>query len=67
MIFPNRKEQYRVEVSHGFTAMECFGSEIEIKSASDTSKENIKLSVKESLDHCELNQLNDRGYRIQVK
>jgi hypothetical protein len=44
------KEQYRVEVS----ALEVLNSEVEISSPWEMIRENIKISVKESLGYFEL-------------
>jgi hypothetical protein len=43
------KEQYRVEVSNRFAALEEMYAEVEINSAWEIIRENIKFSVKESL------------------
>jgi hypothetical protein len=43
------KEQFRVEVSNSFAALEYLGTEVEISSAWETIRENIKISTKESL------------------
>jgi hypothetical protein len=43
------KEQYRVEVSNRFAALEDLDTEVEINSASAMIRENIKISGKESL------------------
>jgi hypothetical protein len=48
------KEQYRVEVSNRFAALEDLDAEVEINSAWETIRENIKISAKESLSHFEL-------------
>jgi hypothetical protein len=45
------KEQYRVEVSNRFAAFEDLEAEVEINSASETVRENIKMSAKESLGY----------------
>jgi hypothetical protein len=42
------KEQYRVEASNRFTALEDLDTEVEISSAWETIRENIKISAKES-------------------
>jgi hypothetical protein len=44
------KEQYRVEVSNRFAALEDLGTEVEINSAWQMIRENIKISAKERLD-----------------
>jgi hypothetical protein len=43
------KEQYRVEVSNRFAALEDLEAEVEIDSAWEMIRENIKISTKESL------------------
>jgi hypothetical protein len=43
------KEQFNVEVSNRFAALEDLDAEVEINSAWDRIRENIKISVKESL------------------
>jgi hypothetical protein len=48
------KEQYRVEVSNRFVALEDLEAEVEINSAWEIVRENIKPSAKESLSYCEL-------------
>jgi hypothetical protein len=48
------KEQYRVEISNRFAALEDLDTEVEINSAWETIRENIKMSAKESLGHFEL-------------
>jgi hypothetical protein len=48
------KEQFRVEVSNIFAALEDFGTELEINSAWETIRENIKISAKESSGYFEL-------------
>jgi hypothetical protein len=48
------KEQYRVEVSIRFAALEELDAEVEINSAWETIRENIKISAKDSLDYFEL-------------
>jgi hypothetical protein len=49
-------EQYSVEVSKRFAALEDLEAEVEINSAWEMIKENIKISAKESLDYCELKE-----------
>jgi hypothetical protein len=51
------KEQYRVEVSNRFAALEDLDAEVEINSAWETIRENIKMSAKESLGGFELKKL----------
>jgi hypothetical protein len=48
------KEQFRVEVSNRFAAMEDLDAEVESNSAWETIRENIKISAKESLGYFEL-------------
>jgi hypothetical protein len=48
------KEQFRVEVSNRFAALEDLDAEVEINSAWETIRENIKTSAKESLGYFEL-------------
>jgi hypothetical protein len=45
------KEQFRVEVSNRFAALEDLDAEVEINSACETIRENIKISAKESLGY----------------
>jgi hypothetical protein len=45
------KEQFRVEVSNSFAALEDLDTEVEINSAWETIRENIKISAKESLGY----------------
>jgi hypothetical protein len=48
------KEQFRVEVSIRFAALEELDAEVEINSAWEMIRENIKMSAKESLTYCVL-------------
>jgi flagellar basal body-associated protein FliL len=48
------KEQYRVEVSNRFAALEDLDAEVGINSAWVTIRENIKISAKESPGYYEL-------------
>jgi hypothetical protein len=48
------KEQYRVEVSNRFVALEDLDTEVEINSAWEMIRENINISAKESLGYREL-------------
>jgi hypothetical protein len=43
------KEQFRVEYSNRFAALEDLDTELEINSSWETIRENIKISAKESL------------------
>jgi hypothetical protein len=44
-------EQFRVEVSNRFAALEDLDAEVDINSAWETVRENIKISAKESLGY----------------
>jgi hypothetical protein len=44
------KEQFRVQFSNRFAALEDSDAEVEINSAWETIRKNIKISAKESLD-----------------
>jgi hypothetical protein len=48
------KEQYHVEVSNRFAALEDLAAEVEINSAWEMIRENIKISAEKSLGYCEL-------------
>jgi hypothetical protein len=48
------KEQFRVEVSNRFAALEDLDTEVEILSGWETIRENIKITAKESLGYFEL-------------
>jgi hypothetical protein len=48
------KEQYLVEVSNRFAALEDLDAEVEINSAWEMIRENITISTKGSLGYCEL-------------
>jgi hypothetical protein len=48
------KEQYHVEVSNRLAALEDLDTEVDINSAWEVIRENIKISAKESLGFCEL-------------
>jgi hypothetical protein len=48
------KEQFHVEVSNRFAALEDLDAEVEINSAWETIRQNIKISAKESLGYLEL-------------
>jgi hypothetical protein len=48
------KGQFRVEVSNRFAALEGSDAEVEINSAWETIRENIKISAKQSLGYFEL-------------
>jgi hypothetical protein len=48
------KEQYRVQISNRFAALENLDTEVDINRALETITENIKISAKENLGYCEL-------------
>jgi hypothetical protein len=48
------KEQYRVDVSNKFAALENLDAKVEINSALEIIGENIKISAEKSLGYCEL-------------
>jgi hypothetical protein len=48
------KEQYHAEVSNRFAALKDLDAEVEINSAWERIRENIKISAKESLGYLEL-------------
>jgi hypothetical protein len=48
------KEQFHVEVSNRFAALEDLDTEVEMNSAWETIRENIKISAKKSLRYFEL-------------
>jgi hypothetical protein len=48
------KEQYRVEVSNRFAALEDLDAEMKINSAWKMIRENTKISAEESLGYCKL-------------
>jgi hypothetical protein len=48
------KEQFRVEISNRFAALEDLDTEVEINSVLETTRENIKISAKESLGYLEM-------------
>jgi hypothetical protein len=47
------KEQFRVDVSNRFAALEDFEAEVEINSAWETIRENINISAEEGLGYFE--------------
>jgi hypothetical protein len=47
------KEQFRVEVSNRYAALQDLDAEVEINSAWETIQENIKISAKQSLGYFE--------------
>jgi hypothetical protein len=49
-------EQYRVEVSNRFAALEDLDAEVETNSAWEMIRENIKISAKKSLRYFELKE-----------
>jgi hypothetical protein len=48
------KEQYRVEISNTFAALENFDDDVDINRTWETIRGNIKISPKESLGYYEL-------------
>jgi hypothetical protein len=48
------REQYPVEVSNTFTTLEDLDVEVDINSAWETIRENIKILVKDRLGYSEL-------------
>jgi hypothetical protein len=48
------KEQYHVEVSNRFAALEDLDTEVEINSAWEMIRENINISAKQNLSYFEL-------------
>jgi hypothetical protein len=48
------KEQYHVEVSNRFAALKDLDAEVEINSAWEMIRENIKILAKKNLGYCEL-------------
>jgi hypothetical protein len=53
------KEQYRVEVSKGFAALEDLDAEVEINGAWEMIRDNIKISAKDSQGYCELRSISN--------
>jgi ribosomal protein S25 len=47
------KEKYQVTIKTSFTALENLEDNGDISSAWDTVRENINISAKESIGHCE--------------
>jgi hypothetical protein len=47
------KEQFRIEVSNSFAALEDLDAEVEINSTWETIRDNINISAKESLGYFE--------------
>jgi hypothetical protein len=52
------KEQYHVELSNRFAALENFDTEVYINSAWETMSENMKISANDSLGYYELKKHN---------
>jgi 50S ribosomal subunit-associated GTPase HflX len=48
------KEKYHLMVLNGIAALEDFDAEVEINSAWEMTRKNIKISAKESLGYFEL-------------
>jgi hypothetical protein len=62
------KEQFRVEVSNRFAALENLDTEVEINSAWETIRENIQISAQESLGYVKLKKHKawfDEGLSLQ--
>jgi hypothetical protein len=58
-------EQYRVEISTRFAALENLDTVVDVNKAWETIRENIKISTKESLGYYELKKhkiLFEEGY-----
>jgi hypothetical protein len=53
------KEQYRVKITNRFAALENFDDNVDMNTAWENIRENIKTSAKDSLGHYELQQHND--------
>jgi hypothetical protein len=51
------KEQYCVEISNRFAALENLDTEMDVNKAWETSRENINISAKESQGYYELKNL----------
>jgi hypothetical protein len=51
------KEQFRVEVSNRFAALEDLDTEVEINCAWETIRENKEISAKESLGYFEFKSI----------
>jgi hypothetical protein len=51
------KEQFRVEATNRFAALEDFDTEVEINSVWETIRKNIKISAKESLVYFEFRSI----------
>jgi hypothetical protein len=60
-----RKEQFPVEVSNRFAALEELDAKVEINSAWETIRENINISAKESLGYFELKHIREE-LRLRV-
>jgi hypothetical protein len=50
------KEQYQVKITNRFAALENFDDNVDMNTASENIRDNIKTSAKESLGHYELQQ-----------
>jgi hypothetical protein len=48
------KQQYHVEISNRFAALENLNTEVDINTAWETIRENIKISATENLGYYEL-------------
>jgi hypothetical protein len=60
--FNLKKKQYPVEISNRFTALENLDTEVDIITAWETIRENIEISVKESLGYYQLKKHKPRFY-----
>jgi hypothetical protein len=58
------KEQFRVEVSNRFAALEDLDAEVEHNSEWETIREDIKISAEESLSYFELKKYKPRGHLL---
>jgi hypothetical protein len=47
------KEQYHAETSNRFSALENLDTKVDVNKARETTRENIKISAKESLGYYE--------------
>jgi hypothetical protein len=57
------RTQYQIDISNMFVALENLNDSEDIHTACETIKENIKISVKESLGLYELKQHNSLNFR----
>jgi hypothetical protein len=61
------KEQYRVEISNRFAALENLDTEVDVNKAWETIKENIKISAKENPGYYELKQHKPWFVKVHTK